>query len=69
MVPPANLDALSHAELKNLVALFEQLAELQRTNVALPDAWPGAAEYQAEQHGSATISLSSRASRYPSATI
>jgi hypothetical protein len=38
MVPHANLDDLSHAELKNLVvALFEQLAELQRTNAALRD--------------------------------
>jgi hypothetical protein len=36
MVPPTNLDDLSHAELKNLVvALFEQLAELRRTNAAL----------------------------------
>ena len=32
MVPPANLDDLSHTELKNLVvALFEQVAELRRT--------------------------------------
>jgi hypothetical protein len=38
MVPPTNLDDLSHAELKNLVvALFEQLAELRRTNAALRD--------------------------------
>jgi hypothetical protein len=37
-VPPPNLDDLSHAELKNLVvALFEQLAELRRTNAALRD--------------------------------
>jgi hypothetical protein len=35
MVPPANLDDLSDAELKNLVvALFEQLAEFQRTIAA-----------------------------------
>src|SRR5499427_3409394 len=35
MVPPANLDDLSHAELKNLVvALFEQIAELRRTIAA-----------------------------------
>ena len=35
MVPPANLDDLSHAELKNLVvALFEQMAELRRTIAA-----------------------------------
>jgi len=35
MVPPANLDDLSHAELKNLVvALFEQIAELRRTMAA-----------------------------------
>jgi hypothetical protein len=35
MVPPANLDDLSHAELKNLVvALFEQVAELRRTIAA-----------------------------------
>jgi hypothetical protein len=38
MVPPPNLDALSHTELKNLVvALFEQVAELQRTVAALRD--------------------------------
>jgi hypothetical protein len=38
MVPPANLDNLSHAELKNLVVtLFEQLAEQQRMIVALRD--------------------------------
>jgi hypothetical protein len=35
MVPPANLDDLSHAELKNLVvALFEQIAQLRRTIAA-----------------------------------
>jgi hypothetical protein len=35
MVPPANLDDLSHAELKNLiVVLFEQIAELRRTIAA-----------------------------------
>jgi hypothetical protein len=35
MVPPANLDDLSHTELKNLVvALFEQVAELRRTIAA-----------------------------------
>ena len=35
MVPPANLDDLSPAELKNLVvALFEQVAELRRTIAA-----------------------------------
>ena len=35
MVPPANLDDLSHTELKNLVvALFEQIAELRRTIAA-----------------------------------
>ena len=38
MVPPADLDSLSYAELKNLVvALLEQAAELQRTNAALRD--------------------------------
>ena len=38
MVPPPNLDALSHTELKNLVVgLFEQVAELQRTVSALRD--------------------------------
>jgi hypothetical protein len=38
MVPPANLDSLSHTELKNLVVrLFEQLAEQQRTITALSD--------------------------------
>jgi hypothetical protein len=38
MVPPANLDDLSHTELKNLVvSLFEQLAEQQRTITALRD--------------------------------
>jgi len=38
MVPPANLDDLSHTELKNLVvALFEQVAELRRTNAAQAD--------------------------------
>jgi hypothetical protein len=38
MVPPANLDDLSHAELKNLVvALFEQVAELRRTIAAQAD--------------------------------
>ena len=38
MVPPADLDSLSHAELKNLVvALLEQAAELQRMNAALRD--------------------------------
>ena len=32
VVPPANLDDLSHTELKNLaVALFEQVVELRRT--------------------------------------
>jgi hypothetical protein len=35
MLPPANLDDLSHTELKNLVvALFEQVAELRRTIAA-----------------------------------
>jgi uncharacterized small protein (DUF1192 family) len=35
MSPPANLDDLSHTELKNLVvALFEQVAELRRTIAA-----------------------------------
>ena len=35
---PANLDDLSHAELKNLVVtLLEQVAELQRTSAALRD--------------------------------
>src|SRR5215813_4580788 len=35
MVPPANLDDRSPAELKNLVvALFEQIAELRRTIAA-----------------------------------
>jgi hypothetical protein len=35
MVPPADLDDLSHAELKNLVVvLFEQIAELRRTIAA-----------------------------------
>jgi hypothetical protein len=35
MVPPANLDDLSHAELKNLVVVpFEQVAELRRTIAA-----------------------------------
>jgi hypothetical protein len=35
MVPPANLDDLSHTELKSLVvALFEQVAELRRTIAA-----------------------------------
>ena len=38
MVPPANLDDLSHTELKNLVvALFEKLAEQQQTIAALRD--------------------------------
>ena len=38
MVLPANLDGLSHTELKNLVVrLFEQLAEQQRTITALSD--------------------------------
>ena len=38
MVPPANLDGLSHAELKNLVVtLFEQVAEQQRMIAALRD--------------------------------
>jgi hypothetical protein len=38
MVPPPNLDNLSHTELKNLVvALFEQVAELHRTVAALRD--------------------------------
>src|SRR5690348_11914509 len=38
MVPPGNLDELSHTELKNLVVtLFEQLAEQQRTIAALRD--------------------------------
>jgi len=38
MVPPANLDDLSHTELKNLVvALFEQVAELRRTIAAQAD--------------------------------
>jgi len=38
MVPPANLDGVSHTELKNLVVrLFEQLAEQQRTVTALSD--------------------------------
>ena len=38
MVPPANLDGLSHTELKDLVVrLFEQLAEQQRTITALRD--------------------------------
>jgi hypothetical protein len=37
-VPPANLDGLSHAELKNLaVTLFEQVAERQRMIAALRD--------------------------------
>jgi hypothetical protein len=38
MVPPPNLDDLSHTELKNLVvALFEQVAELRRTVAAQAD--------------------------------
>ena len=38
MVPPANLDSLSHTELKNLViALFERVAELRRTVAAQAD--------------------------------
>ena len=38
MVPPANLDDLSHTELKNLVVrLFEQMTEQQRTITALRD--------------------------------
>jgi hypothetical protein len=38
MVSPANLDDLSHTELKNLVvALFEQVAELRRTIAAQAD--------------------------------
>ena len=38
MVPPADLDSLSYAELKNLVvALLEQAAELQRIIAALRD--------------------------------
>jgi hypothetical protein len=38
MVPPADLDRLSHAELKGLVIqLFETVAELQRTVAALRD--------------------------------
>jgi hypothetical protein len=39
MVPPSNLDNLSHTELRNLVvALFEQVAELRRTVAAQADA-------------------------------
>ena len=38
MVPPADLDGLSHAELKSLVIKqFEVIAELQRTVAALRD--------------------------------
>jgi hypothetical protein len=38
MVPPADLDRLSHAELKSLVIkLLEQVTELQRANAALRD--------------------------------
>jgi hypothetical protein len=38
MVPPADLDNLSHAELKNLVVtLFEQVAELRRMVAAQAD--------------------------------
>src|SRR5262245_61176819 len=38
MVPPADLDRLSHAELKSLVvAMFERLAEQQRMIEALRD--------------------------------
>ena len=38
MVPPGNLDDLSHTELKNLVVtLFEQVAELRRTITAQAD--------------------------------
>lgn len=38
MVPPPDLDRLSHAELKSLaVAQFEKLAELERTVAALRD--------------------------------
>ena len=38
MVPPADLDRLSHAELKGLVVqLFEMVAELQRTVAAQRD--------------------------------
>jgi hypothetical protein len=58
MVPPANLDDLSHTELKNLVvALFEQVAELRRTIAAQADeiarlkGRPTPAEYQTERHG------------------
>jgi hypothetical protein len=57
MVPPANLDDLSHTELKNLVvALFEQVAELRRTIYAQatrlpPEGRPTPAEYQTERHG------------------
>jgi hypothetical protein len=38
MVPPSNLDNLSHAEPRNLVvALFEQVAELRRSVAAQAD--------------------------------
>src|ERR1700761_322735 len=38
MLPPANLDGLSHTELKDLVVrLFEQLAKQQETITALRD--------------------------------
>jgi len=38
MVPPRDLDRLSHAELKSLViSQFEMIAELQRTVAALRD--------------------------------
>jgi len=38
MLPPANLDGLSHAELKSLVLkLLEEVAELRRTNAVQRD--------------------------------
>jgi hypothetical protein len=58
MVPPADLDRLSHAELKGLVIqLFEMMAEAAANGGRAArrdrplEGWSGPASYQAERHG------------------